>query len=842
MRHTLLLVACFSLSGLNGFAQSGTWTWMNGSSLAGGVGVYGTQGVPGPLNTPPALYEPCEWTDLDGNFWLFGGLNSGKRNALWKYSPLTNEWTWIGGSQLPEAPGDYGVQGVPSPTNWPSARAWGIATWVDGNGDLWMFGGGAVAAFQTNEVWKFDIQTYEWTWMHANSSTTLPVFGVMGVYDPVNTPGGVDETACAWGVDTVAYFFGGRSSSSNYYSGLWEYNKNINQWRWIKGSQGYNENGFYGTKYVEDANNQPPGRSVYARWKDAANNLWFYGGSKSYGGINFQDIWRYSPASNNWTWMGGDTTTNTVEGVYNAPCDTGFSLPNATQENRAACVAANGMFWLFGGFDYTAAYTRSYNTLWLFNPTSNSWLWASGNSNPNPVGNWGTAGIPAPSNVPCGRGGGVAWATAGAFYTFGGEDIGPLPHKVYNDLWRFEPNCNACPSLCEWSAPLPSAHFSSSDTVVCCDNACLDFTNLSSGAATYEWHFPGGTPNVSFVADPSGICYATAGTYNVMLIVTNPGGSDTITMTDFITVACPAAPALTISNDTIFSTPAASYQWYLDSVAIVGANDSFLIPLSNGTYTVVTGDSAGCASSNSIQVSLVPQASIQPIATKICPDSCISFGNNSTNASSYEWFFNGATPNYSTDQFPSNICYATSGLYDVTLIVHNGPYSDTTTSTNLIQVYAPPSPIIVQSNDSLIVTNVTGANTYQWFYNGTIITGATNPFYIPTQIGIYGINVTSAEGCSGSYALQVVNVGVNTIAATDFELFPNPADESVTIITNNSHQAVLKLYNTLGQSVLNVSHVKQTMLDLSLLPAGMYYLTVQSHNDLLAKKLVIGHR
>ncbi|MBK6447326.1 MAG: hypothetical protein IPF81_19170 [Bacteroidetes bacterium] len=57
-------------------------------------------GIPDTANYPPAVYEPCDWYDKRGNFWVFGGYSYvfGSNMAdLWKYNPLTNEWTWMKG-------------------------------------------------------------------------------------------------------------------------------------------------------------------------------------------------------------------------------------------------------------------------------------------------------------------------------------------------------------------------------------------------------------------------------------------------------------------------------------------------------------------------------------------------------------------------------------------------------------------------------------------------------------------------------------------------------------------------------------------------------------------------
>ncbi len=74
------------------------WTWMGGSSMvgAGGVtaGVYGTLGSAAAGNLPGSRTEGVAWTDIHGNFWLFGGSGSdaqgviGYLNDLWETTPV----------------------------------------------------------------------------------------------------------------------------------------------------------------------------------------------------------------------------------------------------------------------------------------------------------------------------------------------------------------------------------------------------------------------------------------------------------------------------------------------------------------------------------------------------------------------------------------------------------------------------------------------------------------------------------------------------------------------------------------------------------------------------------
>ncbi|MEO9485063.1 MAG: T9SS type A sorting domain-containing protein [Ekhidna sp.] len=69
-----------------------------------------------------------------------------------------------------------------------------------------------------------------------------------------------------------------------------------------------------------------------------------------------------------------------------------------------------------------------------------------------------------------------------------------------------------------------------------CQNGTLEFVDKSVNAASYEWTFEGGTPAVSGEANPT-IEYATLGTYDVTLVITDAeGGMDTKTFENLVTV------------------------------------------------------------------------------------------------------------------------------------------------------------------------------------------------------------------------------------------------------------------------------------------------------------------
>jgi len=168
-------------------------------------------------------------------------------------------------------------------------------------------------------------------------------------------------------------------------------------------------------------------------------------------------------------------------------------------------------------------------------------------------------------------------------------------------------------------ASLPTALFSASQTEIC-ESGCVQFQNQSTGAASFQWFFPGGNPSSGTDSIPA-VCYAQDGSYPVTLIVTNPDGSDTLVQNNFITVhPTPTNIIVHPSNDTLFTVGQfAQYQWFRDGVTATLSFDSFCVVTLSGTYTVIVTDEFGCTAQASYLISAVPEQP-QPFPFAVSPN------------------------------------------------------------------------------------------------------------------------------------------------------------------------------------------------------------------------------
>lgn len=389
--------------------SSKEWAWMGGTyPYMGQPGVYGTRGTPAAGNMPGSREFAVTWTDSNGNFWLFGGegydasLTYSWLNDLWKFNPSTNEWTWISGSSTVTPaqgnlaggqPGIYGTLQTAAASNVPGGR-WGASGWIDGKGNLWLFGGSGFDANgetgDLNDLWQFNPSTGEWTWM-SGSSTTM-----------------------------VTQFSNGSGSSG--------------------------QPGTYGTIRVPAAGNAPGGRDSAASWIDQSGNLWLFGGEgvdSLGGGGPLNDLWEFDPTTYEWTWIGGSATAGSPA-VYGKPQNPDVGNIPSGGAGVTAWVDRNHKVWVFGG--------GTANDLWAFDPVAFEWAWMSGSQWSTGTAVYGTLGVPAAGNLPSGRSYTANWVDKnGDLWLFGGSHI----TSYLGDLWEYvTPSApSPVPSFAEYASP-----------------------------------------------------------------------------------------------------------------------------------------------------------------------------------------------------------------------------------------------------------------------------------------------------------------------------------------------------------------------------------------------------
>ena len=147
--------------------------------------------------------------------------------------------------------------------------------------------------------------------------------------------------------------------------------------------------------------------------------------------------------------------------------------------------------------------------------------------------------------------------------------------------------------------------------------------------------------------------------------------------------------------------------------------------------------------------------------------------------------------------------------------------------------------VSIQQNGSILsaTVNPPGNYQYQWLYEGQPIAGATDITYTTTVNGHYSLRVTDPNGCSGADEI----VGTPTLDLSGFRLYPNPVLDQL-ILQGNPNEAcrlfLLDVTSRLLRTLNSNWNGEMTVFDLSGVPAGLYWLKIESATGVGMRKVV----
>lgn len=371
-------------------------------------------------------------------------------------------------------------------------------------------------------------------------------------------------------------------------------------------------------------------------------------------------------------------------------------------------------------------------------------------------------------------------------------------------------------------------------TPICAKTEAPFTASCTTTGVTYKWNFGDG-----FISNLQNTthAYASTGTYTVTLVVTNQQGC-TKTLTQVVTVLPELHVSIGVdkficpgSSTTLTATPSsfASYQWYKNGVAILGATSATYNTSSIGEYWVAVANGNGCtAISNHANVlySSLPIAHI--IANSIqCTASLPLTIKNSNNQAgvTYSWSATGPaavsfSPANSYNPFVS-ITGSTPGAYQFILIATDNTTHCVATDTMCITLVQSPTVTIAAPTGTLCEGHVytftanalpnINPESYQYHWNNGVV-GNTLSTGNP---GVYQVTVQNPSGCIATAMAGTIKkrpdvslfpVGCDTLCWTDTLRFPLPQpatsaytvtwfDNDGTAIANVGSGIVLPLAN-----------------------------------------------
>ena len=345
--------------------------------------------------------------------------------------------------------------------------------------------------------------------------------------------------------------------------------------------------------------------------------------------------------------------------------------------------------------------------------------------------------------------------------------------------------CSACITVVD--PPAPIAGFTVNP--ISGDHPLTAVFNDTSTGEIDSWSWDFGDGSSSSLQSPSHT-YTIAGTFNVLLEVSGPGGNDLAICFGCITVTDPL-PEIPIAGFSATSTSGEvpltiaftdtsvgaidSYAWTFGDGATSSAQNPSHLYTTAGTYTVTLtvsnaggSDTATCAGC----VTVTDPPPPPPIADfSAAPTSgefplLVTFTNSSSGTvDSYAWTFgDGGT---STDPNPTHT-YTIPGIFTVVLQVSGPDGSDTTICFDCVTVFEPPPPpapiadfaTTPTSGENPLAVAFTDASlgvvdNYAWTFGDGGTSSVPNPTHTYMAAGIYTVTLTVNNAGGGDTATCV---------------------------------------------------------------------------------------
>jgi hypothetical protein len=299
----------------------------------------------------------------------------------------------------------------------------------------------------------------------------------------------------------------------------------------------------------------------------------------------------------------------------------------------------------------------------------------------------------------------------------------------------------------------------------------------------------------------------------------------------------------TCNNDSVrFSAtnlPLHTYQWLLNNSPIPGATNRIYMCHANGIYSVIVTSNYGCTDTTiagSVTMGNYPNI-IAWGDTTVCQGATVPM-YASGDATSYAWTptLNVSFPNTPTPNATPSVT-TTYTVIGTTVGCHDTAYVTVTVNP------LPAQPTISFNNPTLSCSPAYYA--YQWYYNGSPITGATNQTYNPTLNGNYTVLVFDSLGCSRLSAIfQVLTLDASVTVANEQEIriYPQPLTESSLVqFSSMVTHGEITLYSVTGSEIrkIEINNTDHYILHRENLSQGIYFIKLVTEGGVSTTRLLV---
>ncbi|MBA3706994.1 MAG: T9SS type A sorting domain-containing protein, partial [Bacteroidetes bacterium] len=361
-----------------------------------------------------------------------------------------------------------------------------------------------------------------------------------------------------------------------------------------------------------------------------------------------------------------------------------------------------------------------------------------------------------------------------------------------------------------WELPIntsmvPAPNFTVNRQIIC-PNTTINFSDLSYGNPTaWQWTFQGGNPAASNIMNPS-VTYSVPGIYSVTLTVTNINGSAAVTQTAYINVTNALILPITESfagvfppqNWTLFDDAQNQIQWQASNTV------------------------GGYGASN--ESTFYDNYNFAELGRR---DAVITQNFNLTGVINPKLYFDVAYARY------DNVNYDSLAVG---------------VSTNCGQSFS----IVYVKSGTVLATAPDNSGYFipaanQWrtdTINLNAYVGQPEVMFTFQNRGNYG-NVLYLDNINLNASVITTAVKKNETELSAFEVYPNPANEKISVAFNSQTESVkaILIRDNLGRVVYenrkNITLNDVQVIDVSNFTKGLYFISVEGSKKTFTKKVIV---
>jgi len=134
---------------------------------------------------------------------------------------------------------------------------------------------------------------------------------------------------------------------------------------------------------------------------------------------------------------------------------------------------------------------------------------------------------------------------------------------------------------------------------------------------------------------------------------------------------------------------------------------------------------------------------------------------------------------------------------------------------------------------------------WTWAFGDGDTSRQQNPIHVYKSSGYYNVTLYVANCFGMDYIIKNVPVSVGMKEQDKqmrVNLFPNPAEKEITLTWLDNQKIVsIKIIDGIGKELIGLDNLQNTSetINISDLPAGLYFVEVTSRKNLVYKKLII---